>query len=659
MATAAIRRRARRSVLVLGVVLATVLFAAVAHGDNLQNDAATTAGITTITAGDSTTITYTLVGNNAPNGDVGGCDADATHPVTVTITKPAAVSAPASISFTGCGNANKKTASFSSSTAGSYSITHSISGGVTGSLFTNQANFTLTVNALPPSNTAPSLTLPADKLVEATSASGAAVSYSVSASDNEDGSLSPSCSPASGSTFPLGVTQVNCSVTDSGVLTTSGMFNVTVVDTTKPSLNLPSDKTVEATSPNGASVSYSASASDLVDGSVSVACTPSSGSTFDLGVTIVNCSATDAHGNTQTGSFNVAVVDTTAPNLSLPSDKTVEATGPNGANVSFSASASDIVDGSVLVLCDAQSGDPFPLGTTTVHCSATDSHNNSANGSFTVTVQDTTPPLLNLPNNITKEATGPNGATASWSASASDLVDGSVAVNCDASSGDTFPLGTTTVHCSASDSHSNSANGSFTVTVQDTTKPSLSLPGDITVNAVNNQAVVTYSASANDVVDGSVDVNCSPASGSTFSIGSTTVNCSASDSHGNTATGAFNVNVVYRWSGFFQPVDNAALNVAKSGSTIPVKFSLGGNQSLNVLAATPSVAKIGCSTGEPLDAIEQYTDSVASGLRYDSTADQYIYNWKTASSYAGTCQRLAVKLADGTVAHTADFKFTK
>jgi hypothetical protein len=103
------------------------------------------------------------------------------------------------------------------------------------------------------------------------------------------------------------------------------------------------------------------------------------------------------------------------------------------------------VDENVSVLCDASSGDVFPLGVTTVHCVATDDHSNTASGSFTVTVQDTTAPDLTLPSNITVEATGPSGAAVSFSTSATDLVDGSVAVNCDADSGDTFPLGTTTV----------------------------------------------------------------------------------------------------------------------------------------------------------------------------------------------------------------------
>lgn len=655
-------RRSGRLSFFLGAVLLAVLFAAIASGDNLQNDAATTAGITTILAGDSTTITYRLIGNNAPSGDAAGCDATVANPVTVTITKPAAVTGPSTLSFTACGNPGQKPATFSSSTAGSYSITHAISGGVTGSLFNNQANFILTVNSPPPPpNTAPSLSLPADKTAEATGPGGASVSYVVSSNDAEDGPLTPSCSPTSGSTFALGITQVNCSVTDSGGLTTSGMFNVMVVDTTDPVLNLPLNQTVEATGPSGAAVSFSASASDTVDGSLAVNCDANSGDTFPLGVTIVNCSATDAHGNQASGSFNVAVVDTTAPVLTLPNNMTKEATGPSGASATFSASASDIVDGNVPVICDASSGDTFPLGVTTVHCSATDTHGNPVSGSFTVTVQDTTAPDLTLPSNITEEATGPSGAAVTFFTSAIDLVDGSVAVNCDADSGDTFPLGTTTVSCSATDAHGNPASGSFTVTVQDTTGPSLSLPANISVYSLSaSQAIVSYSASASDIVDGSVAISCSPASGSTFSIGTTTVNCSATDSHHNTATGSFTVSVVYVWTGFFQPVDNLTTeNVVKAGSAIPVKFSLGGNQGLSIFTSgypTSNVVTCGSPAGD--DPIESTVTAGNSSLSYDAVANQYIYVWKTDKAWATQCRQLRVKLADGTL-HAANFKFTK
>jgi hypothetical protein len=162
--------------------------------------------------------------------------------------------------------------------------------------------------------------------------------------------------------------------------------DVSVVDATPPVLTLPSNSTHEATGPTGAVVTFTASATDLVDGSVPVTCTPASGSTFPLGTTTVNCSATDKAGNKATGSFTVTVVDTTPPTLTLPSNSTTTATSPAGAVVTFTASATDLVDGSDPVTCAPASGSTFPLGTTTVNCSATDKAGNKVAGSFTVTV---------------------------------------------------------------------------------------------------------------------------------------------------------------------------------------------------------------------------------------------------------------------------------
>jgi len=60
-------------------------------------------------------------------------------------------------------------------------------------------------------------------------------------------------------------------------------------------------------------VAFTVTATDLVDGNVTATCAPPSGSTFPLGTTTVQCSATDLHGNTGHGSFHVNVVDTTPP----------------------------------------------------------------------------------------------------------------------------------------------------------------------------------------------------------------------------------------------------------------------------------------------------------------------------------------------------------
>ena len=84
-------------------------------------------------------------------------------------------------------------------------------------------------------------------------------------------------------------------------------YVIPAADTTPPTLSLPSPVTVDATSPTGAVVNYTASASDNQDPNPTVTCAPASGSTFPIGTTTVNCTATDAAGNSRPGSFTVTV----------------------------------------------------------------------------------------------------------------------------------------------------------------------------------------------------------------------------------------------------------------------------------------------------------------------------------------------------------------
>lgn len=125
------------------------------------------------------------------------------------------------------------------------------------------------------------------------------------------------------------------------------------------------------------------------------------------------------------------MADTTDPVLTLPDDITEEATDPNGAAVIFNASATDEAPEAPDVTCTkgdppiaVSSGNTFPIGTTTVTCSATDTAGNKATGSFDVKVVDTKGPALDMPENKVTEATGPNGASVAYEASSSDIVDG-------------------------------------------------------------------------------------------------------------------------------------------------------------------------------------------------------------------------------------------
>lgn len=114
---------------------------------------------------------------------------------------------------------------------------------------------------------------------------------------------------------------------------------------------------------------------------------------------------------------------------------------------------------------------------------------------------------------------------------------------------------------------------------------------------------------------------------------------------------------IFNFTGFFPPVDNLpTLNVTKAGQGIPVKFSLGGYQGLNIFeTGYPTSSMVACgSTAE--DVVEQTTSAGSSSLTYDAETDQYIYVWKTEKDWAGTCRTLVVKLSDGTH-HLANFKF--
>ena len=88
---------------------------------------------------------------------------------------------------------------------------------------------------------------------------------------------------------------------------------------------------------------------------------------------------------------------------------------------------------------------------TTVSCTATDTRGNSGTAAFTVTVADTTAPVVTVPANATLEATGSSGAIFTYSATASDLVDGNVAVSCTPASGvlEGWPVQSSAVACAA------------------------------------------------------------------------------------------------------------------------------------------------------------------------------------------------------------------
>jgi hypothetical protein len=310
-----------------------------------------------------------------------------------------------------------------------------------------------------------------------TSSAGAVVTYpNPTATDNVDGTDPVTCLPPSNSTFPYGPTTVICTATDVAGNSATASFTVTVKDVTAPTITTPGPITAAAVNAGGAQVSYGVSVSDP-DDAATVSCIPASGSTFRLGVTTVNCTASDTRSNNSKASFTVDVKDTTPPligNLPPLSTLTYEANSPAGSSPHFTTpSATDNVDGTDPVTCAPASGAMFPLGPTTVTCTATDAAGNGATATFTVTVQDTTPPVLTVPAALTLSTTGtslpastPSIATFLGSAVARDIVDAAPKVTNDAPA--VFPLGATTVTFTAKDASGNTTTAQAAIVVVQT-----------------------------------------------------------------------------------------------------------------------------------------------------------------------------------------------
>jgi hypothetical protein len=258
----------------------------------------------------------------------------------------------------------------------------------------------------------------------------------------------------------------------------------------------------------GANVSYSIPP-DAACGTVT--CDHASGSFFGVGPTTVQCTSTAG----PTCSFTVTVNDTQNPSITAPPDASyqcaseVPPANPNQATASDNCGAPTVT---VSETNDGGAGSPSsPLIITRTY-TATDGSTNTASASQTITVIDNTPPSITCPANITVDAiAGTCAAPVTFTVGATDNC--SVpSVGVDHASGSSFPVGTTTVHATATDAAGNSSTCSFTVTVKDITPPVINLIGNtITLWPPNHKYatvnVTDLVASASDLCDPSVNIN--------------------------------------------------------------------------------------------------------------------------------------------------------
>jgi uncharacterized repeat protein (TIGR01451 family) len=449
-----------------------------------------------------------------------------------------------------------------------------------------QCSFTVTVIAPPIS-----LTCPSNITVTATSQSGANVFFSITASG---GCSTPNvtATPPSGSTFPIGVTTVYTYASDSCGTTTNCSFTVTVNPPSYPPIVLtcPSNITVTATGTGGAVVFYTASATGGCSPPPTVIANPPSGSSFPVGTTTVFTTASDNCGDSTNCSFTITVVQSNCVvSIFCPSNIVVTSSVPT--SVFFTVNASDSCGGTPNVSSTPPSGSTFPIGTTTVSSTASDSHGTSS-CSFTVkVVQPTIPPImLNCSSNLTVTATSSSGANVFYTLTASG---GCSTPNVTATppSGSTFPIGTTTVFVTATDSCGNSTNCSFTVKVNPPVYPPIVLncSPNLTVNATGSGGVIVFFSVTASGGCSTPNVTATPPSGSQFPVGTTTVTVTAGDTCGNITNCSFTVTVTK------PPISlNCSSNItvtATSSSGANVFFSVsasGGCSTPNVTATPPS-----------------------------------------------------------------------
>jgi subtilisin-like proprotein convertase family protein len=322
---------------------------------------------------------------------------------------------------------------------------------------------------------------------------------------------------------------------------TAGTHNYTVTDAN----GCTSSTSITVTEPSVLVASSSASTIDCIGGTTDVTVSATGGTAPYTGTGLFNelagtytYTVTDANGCSATTTITVIELDSQNPTIvGCPADITINTSGSCTQSVNWiTPTAND--NCSATLSSTHNSGDVFPIGTTTVTYTAIDPSGNTATCTFDVTVEDHENPVVTCPADIAvNNDAGDCGAIVNYTASVTDNC--SATLSYSHASGSTFPIGTTTVTVTGTDASGNTSSCTFNVVVTDTEFPLIAgCPADI----ITCSPVVTWTAPTatdNCLVTILPDIN----PGSTFSAGTTLVTYSAVDASGNTTICTFNVTV--------------------------------------------------------------------------------------------------------------------
>ncbi len=362
-----------------------------------------------------------------------------------------------------------------------------------------------------------------------------------------------------------------------------------------------------------------------------------------------------------------------APAVNLPPvasagpDQIVEATSAAGATVTLDGTGSSDPNGEPLTFSwsgpfgtvTAQSpAVPVPLGISTITVTVTDPDGLTGTATVQVTIRDSTPPLVTASADLTVEATSAAGTIVIYTSPAtSDAVDGAGVASCLPASDSMFPLGQTTVTCTATDAHGNAAAPtSFVVYVVDTTPPSINVtnPGS---GIYNCSVAIAFSAidTASSVASVSATLNGVAVSDGQIlaltKLGLNTLSITATDSAGNSSTQTVTFSVTYNFIGFLDPINSDGSSIFKVGSTVPIKYQL--TDCNGVAVTTASGALVVFKITDAVIGTVQEVSVDSSGVSntdnlFRYSEPNYIYNFGTKAYSQGT-YRLQATLDDGTV----------
>ena len=382
--------------------------------------------------------------------------------------------------------------------------------------------------------TVPEILAPTNITLEATSVDANIVSLDIAtASDVQDVTIYLDAPEF----FPLGETTITWTAIDASDNSASATQTVTIVDTTNPGLSIPDNQTIEASSLEGTLVDIGQAYAHDIAGISSI--THNAPDVFPLGSTLVTWTATDNYDNNTIAYQTITVVDTIPPTIISPQDITIEAIDPT----------TNYVELGELVVSDSVSVESitndkpiaFPFGSTTVTWTVTDTSDNISQVTQVVTVVDTTSPEIFVPADITAEASGLSSTIVELGQATAHDIMGITSIT-EYSPG-FFVLGETTITWTAVDASGNSASATQTVTIVDTTAPSITAPDSIVMEATSSDSNIVPLGNpvSTDLVDIPSVSNNAP---DVFPLGETTITWTAVDVSGNISSATQTVTII-------------------------------------------------------------------------------------------------------------------